>query len=650
MDSSESQTLLCWQCLPRDLVSHVLEFLGSNERALNGRLVSRDACRRLREPLLRTALFRLPLPQQAAMDPAWQPHLHRAFQQLTFLSNLTSLSAAAASGSERNLELSWALLQPCISLGFEGTPSAEDTATAAVRHGHLHLLPWLLQHGCLMNKHSVVLAAAEHCDLAGMQRVWELLGCSTHNLPSGGPDQLHHCLAAAAGRSGCDAVAKLDWLLACHRSLPRGGVGERTGAGVEEEEELLAAAAAGAATSGSLPVFRWLLQQHGQQLLRSALGRTTTVYGMNGMYDVTWWTHVMARALSDGNMAVVDWLVREVGPPVRPAKPPERAYLWESAAEGGNLQAMRWLQRCGLPAGRGAMEAAAACGQLEAVRFLHQECGLTLRTRAVFCAAAGSGSVPLATWLLQAGCPMSRDAYGSAAGAGHGAMVTWLAREARCPWGRETQRDVLHEFWSGTRDTSVGEGSSNDPQIEQAVWAMLDAGCPPGGGTDRADSIGAAAQLGYLDLVRHLRDERGVAFAPGTLAAAARGGCVPVVEWLVGAGCRAGAGADNDPYLAAVTTSCTADVATLSCMHRLGVPCHASVLLWAVDEGVSLRVLRWMVEQGAPWDEGVMLNLVVDCLMGGCAQNDETVVWFAERMGVRVSPLEDAARDGEEAP
>ncbi len=649
MDSSESQTLLCWQRLPRDLIGRVLEFLDPNERAITGRLVSRDACRRLREPRLRTALFRLPLPQHAAMDPAWQPHIHRAFQQLTFLSKLSSLSAAAASGSELNLELAWALLQPCISLGFEGTPSAEDTATAAVRHGHLHLLPWLLQHGCLMNKHSMVLATAEHCDLAGMQRVWELLGFSSRHLPSGGPDRLHHCLAAAAGRSGCDAVAKLSWLLALYRSLPRGGVEQGTGAGVEEEGELLAAAAAGAATSGSLPVLRWLLQQHGQPLLSSALGRTTTVYGMYDMYHVTWWTHVLARALSDGHMAVVDWLVREVGPPVRSAKPPERAYLWESAAEGGNLQAMRWLQRCGLRARRGAMEAAAACGRLEAVRFLHEECEVGLRSRAVFSAAAGSGSVPHSAWLLQAGCPMSRDAYGSAAGAGHGAMLTWQAREARCPWGRETLRDVLHEFWSGTRD-SVDEGSSNDPQLKQAVWALLEAGCPPGGGTDRADSIGAAAQLGYLDLIRYLREERGVAFAPGTLAAAARGGCVPVVEWLVGAGCRAGAGADNDPYLAAVTTSCTADVATLSCLRRLGVPWSASVLRWAVDEGVALRVLRWMVEQGAPWDEDVMLNLVVERLVDGCAQNDETVVWFAERMGVRVSPLADAARDGEEAP
>ncbi len=192
--------------------------------------------------------------------------------------------------------------------------------------------------------------------------------------------------------------------------------------------------------------------------------------------------------------------------------------------------------------------------------------------------------------------------------------------------------------------------SSDDPQLAQAVWVLLEAGCPPGGGADREDSIGAAAQLGYLDLVRHLRDERGVAFAPGTLAAAARGGCVPVVEWLVGAGCRAGAGADNDPYLAAVTTSCTADVATLSCLRHLGVPWNASVLRWAVDHGVSLRVLRWMVEQGAPWDEDVMLNLVVQCLVDGCVQNDETVVWFAERMGVRVSPLADAAGGGEEAP
>ncbi len=166
---------------------------------------------------------------------------------------------------------------------------------------------------------------------------------------------------------------------------------------------------------------------------------------------------------------------------------------------------------------------------------------------------------------------------------------------------------------------------------------MLEAGCPAGGSTILADSIGEAANLGLLPLVRHLREVRGVAFAPGTLAAAARGGCVPVVEWLVGAGCTAGAGSDNDPYVGAAggeDGQGIADVATLSCMRRLGVPWDASVLRWALDEGVSWRVLRWMVEQGAPWDEATLRDEVVDRWSRG-EHDDEDLAWFAERLGVR---------------
>ncbi len=165
--------------------------------------------------------------------------------------------------------------------------------------------------------------------------------------------------------------------------------------------------------------------------------------------------------------------------------------------------------------------------------------------------------------------------------------------------------------------------------LKPTVWAMLEAGCPPGGGSDETDSIGMAAKLGYLPLVRHLCEELGVAFAPGTLARAAAGGCVPVVEWLVGAGCRAGPGYGDEPYVAAGVRE---DVATLSCLRRLGVPWHPSVLRWAVQEQVPLRVVRWMVQQGAPWDGGALYGTIEDLACTGW-HDDETVAWFMRRLG-----------------
>ncbi len=108
---------------------------------------------------------------------------------------------------------------------------------------------------------------------------------------------------------------------------------------------------------------------------------------------------------------------------------------------------MRWLLRRGVPVFPWIMGNAARSGRLEAVRLLHEECGLPVLEESVFCEAAASGSVPLATWLLQAGCPMSESAYDKAARQGHLDMVTWLAREARCPWGQDTLREVMEE-WS----------------------------------------------------------------------------------------------------------------------------------------------------------------------------------------------------------
>ncbi len=610
--------------LPPDLIGRCLSLLDPNERALYGRLVSKDACRRLSDPLHRTAAFSIPLPPEAA-QPAWQQHIQLAFHQEVFRSKLLSLSAAAASGSQLNLELAWAMLQPCVALrSDDDRPYPEDAGTAAIRHGHLHRLPWLLQHGCPLNSERMVLAAAKHCDLAGMQRVWELLGGNCRRSDD---------LAIAIGGSQLDALGKLVWLLPILQDVY--GDPQRV------SQEALESAAAGAAASGNLPVLQWLLQRGMNLRARWA------PFGPND--GASWW-RVLSGALQNGHVVAADWLVDEAGCPVpHQAQPGEMQQqwelqhqqsrlqkLWDAAAMGGSVEAMRWLLGRGVPVFPGVVSHAARSGRLEAVQFLHEECGVELNEW-VFCEAVRSGSAPLATWLLQAGCPMSKHAYGSAARGGQLAMVTWLVTEVKYPWGADTLKSVMESWRSRADSDSVGAGSSRN--LERVVWALLEAGCPPGDGTLRGDSVGEAAACGFLPLVRHLHEERGVPFARGTLAAAARGGCVPVVEWLVGAGCRAGGPAVdgwemNNPYVAAGASGGLGDVDTLSCLRRLGVPWHPRVMRWAVQyDPVPLRVLRWMVEQGAPWDGDALYSTIYDCLQCGM-EDDDTVMWFAERLGL----------------
>ncbi len=607
-----------WGALPPDLLGRCLSLLDPNERALYGRLVSKDACRRLNDPLHRTAAFSIPLPPEAA-QPAWQQHIQQAFHQETFRSKFLSLSAAAASGSQRNVELAWVMLQPCVALIEDNSSArAEDAGSAAIRHGHLHLLPWLLQHGCPLSIERMLPAAAKHCDLAGLQRVWELLGGDSALWPHIVSDS--YDLLAAIGGSGPEAIAKLVWLLPrVQRFLddPEGA-----------SSNVLVAVAQGATASGKQPMLRWLLHERGRNLR----ARWTPLEAS----DVPSWCVVLGGALRHEHVAVADRLVDEADCALPKHVPPERLQqLWDQAARGGSVESMRWLLRRGVPMFPETMGNAARSGRLEAVRFLHQECGLPVLTETVFCEAAASGSVPLATWLLQAGCPMSESAYGSAAGGGQLGMIRWLMREAKCPWDEGTLREVMIEWCSRPGMTSFGAGSNRD--LEPVVWAMLEAGCPPGDDTDEGDSIGAAARLGLLPLVRHLHEQRGVAFGPEALAMAAQGGCVPVVEWLVGAGCVAGEdGTDcyvfEDPYMTAGESAGIGDVATLSCLRRLGVPWQPDVLQLAVDEDVSLRVIRWMVEQGARWDRDALLGPVTQRLDWGMWE-DETVLYFAGRLG-----------------
>ncbi len=578
--------------LPIDLVYRILESLPPNYLVLICRLICKEFWRRFSLPHHLVARFGLPLPPISCCG-AWLPHLQQSLKQVTFCDKLHMLSAAASSGSEVNLEVAWDMLRPCIAPGMasEALSDTTNAGEAAVKSGHLHLLPWLLQHGCPLDTHGTLNAAAEHCDLAGLQRVWELLGCGPD--PPGRHDgTLYGELACTAARYGPDAVAKLTWLLAMAEGSKQHYKGPW----------LLLNAATGAASSGRLPVLQWLLE--------------VALQGGVPMEDL--WSRVvdgeargqaLARALETGQLAAADWLVDEAGYPLPqelegeglafgpdpdPEQVKEREHLWAVTAMGGSVDALRWLLLRGVPVDAYALPCAARSGHLGAVRFLHEECGLGLEHVALW-DAAGSRSIPTAQWLLQAGCRMGPRAYEAAAGAGDVAMIRWLVLDAKCPWSTDTIIDIVG-CWA------CEPGSSIDGPKE-AVRLLVDAGCPFNSKSGAADSIAAdeAAARGRLPLLRYLHEELGVGFGPGTLTAAARGGCEAVLEWLVGAGCRAGDDElSGNPYMVAADNG---DMATLRCLRRLGVPWGEGLVCDAVHKyDTPPSAVRWLVEQGAQLD------------------------------------------------
>ncbi len=602
--------------LPSELQAHVMDFLPPNEQALVGRLVHKGLNTLLSSN--RTARFRLPLPPSAG-DATWQPHLHQAFKELLFTDKLDMMSAAAASGSKVNLGLAWGLLRPCLHPellllphGFDSEPfyayyKVPDPGTAAVRAGHAAtVLPWLVDHGCPLHPHKTLEAAAEHCDLAGLQAVGQLLGYGSkaaQRRPALTLD-MRPTLSRAAGlsgglSSGGTAIAKLTWLL---RKVP-------ATATRSYRRDLLAWAMVGAASAGSLPVLAWL---RGQGL---DLASTGVSYYCKA---------ALCSALQGGHVAVADWLVDEAGCPQPSGEAADELEMWTAAAEGGHVASLRWLLGRGLPVCKQSALQAASAGRLEALRFLHTECGVAL-TVELFRATAGSHSLPTAAWLLQAGCPMDPQAYQVAAEVGDADMVVWLAQEARCPWERGTIAKVLIHW---PRMPSAARRG-----LRRAVEALEEAGCPLLGmaRSEVGEALYVAAMYGDLVLLRRLHEELGVGLGRRALGPAAKGGCEAVLEWLVGAGLAEDEEEEEEEDSPCIQAGCNGDLGTLQCLMRLGVG------LGQVLHSVPLPVLRWLVEQGAPWDMVEMYGAKDSAVEAKQMRKyGDSVAWLEARLGREV--------------
>ncbi len=309
------------QQLPTALQLHVLSFLPPDDRALGGRLVSPDVADALSGAQHCTASLSQPLPPHAvpwALE-AGQQHVW----QLPFRHKLQLMCTAAASGSEVNLEVALALLQPSIfpdvlqqgAKSWEELRMYHDPGVAAIEAGHPKLLGRLLRH-CpgLLHPDHVLEAAARLCDLAGLQAARRGRGCGMAALPDPPAASTSLCpnrgvldaAAAPAGSATQDAEAKIEWVLSAGRN-----VGLR-------------------ASTADLAVAQWTVDEAGCGLPPSDDD------------DGAWYGLMAACAQNTYGVAKLQWL-RERGAPPLHADCPQLEPVMQALAEGGQVDLLQYL-------------------------------------------------------------------------------------------------------------------------------------------------------------------------------------------------------------------------------------------------------------------------------------------------------------------
>ncbi len=598
MEGPHDSSSLQGRNLPTALQTHILSFLPPNDRALTGRLVSREARYALRETRHYSASLSLPLPPHAApwAVAAGQEHVRR----LPFQHKVQLLCTAASSGSEVNLEVALALLRPSVfpellqkgRLWQTFCPSFEP-GVAAMRASHPQLLGWLLRH-CpgLLAQDLLLQAAALHCHLAGLEAVWGRVqghaGWGYHPLLS------QTTLDAAAESPTPDAVAKVQWLLAAPGAACR----------------LEASTAEAAARSGDLARLRWL-HEHGCYM---------------------GWRNVFLAALEHANLAMAQWLGGTAGRQL--PEPGDSATIWlpyveSSARSSDGVAKLQWLWSAGAPQLGGrclvkAVRAAASKGRVEVMQHLlalHELGPEQSREllEGVVLTAVGSGSVPCMEFLQQAGVTFRgrRGLYNRVSGSV--ATVRWLVQQGALPCALG-QLETIISNWPR-------RGPADSRELLEAVQLLVgEAGYRI---WDQGAATYAAAMRGDLDLVQYLAQQTPVVNAVpgrGALDAAARSGCEALLEWLTAQpGWLAPWDAVTCPYVEAAKGS---DLGTLTALRRLRVLWGAQdVVVRAVASGCEVPALRWLVEQRAPVGAREQVEKALEGLQGRC-YDAEAAAWI----------------------
>ncbi len=469
--------------LPTELQLHVLSFLPPIHLTLSGRLSCKEAAQRFSEPHHCTAPISRPLPDHV-VDTAWcLEGAQAAMAQLTSHQKLHMLTTAAASGCEANVEFAWQLLQPHVfpellhmddylfQVLLRSSMHKElDLGSAAVSSGLAHLLPSLAQR-CpgLLDPGRTLEAAARHCDLAGLQAVWEvvleqLLLVLAKTEPDADrtgydPDDgewaweavvdrkqwvWRETMATVAAMPTSDALAKMKWVLAKSAG---------SGSCITVRHPTVCGAAA---ASGDLARLAWM-RDHG----------------------FPWGTvEALAAVVRHADLAFIQQLEQEGG--YLPSAEHVEAWtsegvLCEAAASRRDSTAkLQWLASRGAASDSWkALRMAAACGNLEAVQLLAGQHGLGPAEGEgdpsdILYDAIESGSVPLVTWLRQAGYPWYVGGFEAAFHRGDLPMVRWLL-EAGCPRSQHDSLGRAAMWWPCLKPGGCG-------RLVEAVRLLVAAG------------------------------------------------------------------------------------------------------------------------------------------------------------------------------
>ncbi len=603
-----------WQ-LPNAVITYILQLLPPNERLLSGRLVCREANDTLcNEAGSCTASLGQPLPPHAAPSAVAAGQQHA--QQLPFTHKLQLLCTAAASGSEVNLEVAWAVLQPSVFpellQGKDGAWSRlanlpyPDPGEVAARAGHAHVLGWLVRHcPVLLRPDRILTAAAQHCDLHGLQTAWEALSeglgaCSSSTSStgdgSGGVALDQVVMYAAAGSATPDAVAKMEWLL-------EAGGGSCT---------LAESTAAGAAMSGDVVRLQWL-RDRGCSLCHKG---------------------VLCRALERADMATVRWLAEQGGCDPRVIAPDAGWYTLLGAAVGGPdaIDKIQWLVEQGAPLMdhnarflRGLYLCAADEGDVEVARYVYARLGPDptprLDPQEMVDMAAAAGSVPLVELMHSLGHTGTEAVYDKPVERGNLAMVRWLVQEGRAPAGAVQLETVIAGWPRGT--------NARSRELLEVVRLLAGAGAREG---DPQRVLQLAAQRGDLGLVQHLY-ERHVPPQPlgwKVLEAAAMHGSEALLEWVwARMGGAAAQGQAQDGLSLYVAAAASGNRGTLAALRRLGVPWGADdVLMYAVSGWRAVAVLEWMAGAGAPVPQLLAREGALELMAEQCGLGAEVTEWL----------------------
>ncbi len=597
--------------LPLELRLHILSFLPPNDLALGGRLSCKDAAQHFSQPPQRTVGLGQPLSAHAAA--CWQEWGEVALRELTLRQKLLLLRTAASSGCETNFELAWQLLQPHVFPELLQTDhyctlqpaTTSGLGPAVVAGGLAHLLPSLAQR-CpgLLDPETTLRAAVLHCDLAGLQVAWGLLGQRlTHSLEqepsvwdSDGEehDRVHplwrRMLGAAARSTTPDAVAKLDW------ALERGGEAAR--AALEHK-----AVCGAAASTGDMARVQWLRER-----------------------GFPWGTEAALDALLEhAELAFIQQLEEEGG-----YLPPAGDAAWRAeglacaaaAALKDSAAKLRWLESKGVVLGEAeadAVEEAAGRGDLDALQLLKEQlvAGGVEDWRGpdggvdALDAAVRSGCTATASWLLQEGCTLQPAMFRTAFCQGDLATVRWLL-EVGCDRSACSMQAAV-QLWPN------GEVADGERLVE--ALQLLAAVMPPPQGSDaelvhvtalRAKHprvvVRAVQELVPLHAQRQQeqgqvqrQQRRAEVYWPGqAVGTAVAAGCEATLEVLLGQVPDYHGFRSMWPSTWYAGAARTGDRGTLACLRRLGVPLDTMLLGVAVVMEATLPGLRWLVEQGAP--------------------------------------------------